>query len=510
MSRVRVPHFPDTEADNELYEVYVDGLPLQVLPARVSAIPFNIWWPGHQRPVDQTEKAGFVSFEADGEITVSVRPLCLGVNRDSDVCVRPLSKKIEPLFTDGNIKFVLPGPGFYTLETDGFHRALHVFVNPVRNFIPADNNTVIEYGPGVHHIGHIEIESHTTVLIDSAAVVYGSITAIGAEDISILGYGIIDGSDEKRKDGDCLLPYYPDSGGKSVLKNMISENKDAFRSHLENQRVLHGCIRLYDCKNSRVEGVVMRDSATFALIPAGCTGLVIDRVKTIGMWRYNSDGIDLFNCSDVKISSCFLRNFDDCLVIKGYEGWDGDNNENITVEGCVIWCDWGRALEYGAETNADEYRNIVIRDCDLIHGSAVMMDIQTHNRAQIHHCVFENIRAEYNRRQLPDALQFDEDTVYNGRPGTGHPLLIAVPVCNDDLYCVNNSHGSVHDVVFRNIKVYTEDGIDYPGCFFSGINEAACVSRILIENVTVNGKAGTYPESKLEKNEFASDVTLKN
>lgn len=60
-------------------------------------------------------------------------------------------------------------------------------------------------------------------------------------------------------------------------------------------------------------------------------------------------------------------------------------NENILVERCVIWCDWGRALEIGAETNAPEYRNIIFRDCDIIHGSSVMMDIQHHNRAEIHH-----------------------------------------------------------------------------------------------------------------------------
>lgn len=509
MSSIRIPEFPADLITEDLYDVTVNGMTVQVLPACVSAMPFNIWWPGHQRPLDQTETAGFITFEADGKISVSVKSVCHKLNCDSDIKIRPLSEEIHHSVSGDTIDFVLPGPGSYTLEIDGFHQALHIFVNPLRDFIPGAGRNVIEYGPGIHHIGHTEIGSHTTVIIDPAAIVFGSFTAIGADDVQILGYGIIDGSEEKRESRDCLLPYYPDSDRKSVLKNMISENADKFRSYIQEQNVLRGCIKLYACTNSRVEGVIMRDSSTFALLPAGCRNLEIERVKTIGMWRYNSDGIDLFNCSNVTVRNCFLRNFDDCMVIKGYEGWDGDNNENILVEGCVIWCDWGRALEYGAETNADEYRNIIMRDCDIIHGDCVMMDIQTHNRAEIHHCIFENIRAEYNRYQLPDVLQYDDSVKYEGKPNTEHPLLIAIPVCNDNMYCVKNSHGPVHDILFRDIKIYLDNGVEIPKCFFNGIDENASVSGITIENITVNGKSGIYTESVMEIKDFSKDIVLR-
>lgn len=508
MSRLRIPRFPDEETINSLYLVSVDGNPVQVLPARVSAMPFNIWWPGHQRPLEQTETAGFISFEADGEISVSVTPLCQTLNGNDDIRIRPLSKGIRPSVCGNAIEFTIRETGAYTLEINGFHKALHIFVNPFKSFGAPENHTVIEFGPGIHRAGHIEIGSHTTVLIDPSAVIYGSITAIGADDIRILGYGILDGSEEKRGDNDCLLPYYPDSHKKSVLSDMIRENRDYFRKYAEEQRDLRGCVKLYGCRNAVVEGVVMRDSSTFALLPAGCSEILIDNVKTIGMWRYNSDGIDLFNCSDTVIKNCFLRNFDDCIVIKGYEGWDGGNNENITVENCVVWCDWGRALEYGAETNADEYRNIVMRNCDLIHGDAVMMDIQTHNRAEIHNCLFENIRAEFSRYQLSPELQYDDDTVYNAAENGKQPLLIAIPVCGDDLYCVRNEHGPVHDIVFRNIQILIDEDAEIPRCFFAGIDEKAYVSDIRIENVTVNGQKGIYDDSFIDRNEFAYNIML--
>ncbi len=396
MGQLKIPQFPIDLTVSDLYEVYVNGMPMPVMPARVSALPFNIWWVGHQRPLDQTEMAAFISFEADGPVTLTVVPKCKKMTTASDIRIRPLSKSILPVAQNESVSFELQQFGAYTFEVDGFAQALHIFFNPLRDFKPAQGHTVLHYGPGVHHVGNVEIDSHTTVIVDAGAVVYGSITAIGAEDVQILGYGIIDGSEEERVTEDCLLPYYPDSNRKSVLKEMIRRDKAEYRAYMKKQRDLFGCIKLYACTNVHVEGVIMRDSATFALLPAGCDNLMIDNVKTIGMWRYNSDGIDLFNCRNVIIQNSFLRDFDDCIVIKGYEGWDAENNENILVQGCVVWCDWGRALEFGAETNADEYRNIIMRDCDVIHGSAVMIDLQTHNRAEIHHCLYEDIRAEIN------------------------------------------------------------------------------------------------------------------
>jgi len=38
--------------------------------ARVSAMVVNEWWPGHQRPIEQTEKASFVYFDFKGKIKI--------------------------------------------------------------------------------------------------------------------------------------------------------------------------------------------------------------------------------------------------------------------------------------------------------------------------------------------------------------------------------------------------------------------------------------------------------
>ena len=45
--------------------------------------------------------------------------------------------------------------------------------------------------------------------------------------------------------------------------------------------------------------------------------MTIANVKLVGLWRYNADGIDVCNSQDVVVSDCFVRAFDDALVIKG-------------------------------------------------------------------------------------------------------------------------------------------------------------------------------------------------
>lgn len=495
---VHLTPIPETETTSDLYAITVNGTPALAYAARVSAMPFNTPWRGHQRPLDQTEETAFLCLCADEPVTVAVSP----VRPVSDATVRPLSAGISPKRQGSAFLITLPGPGQYVFEGDNFHHALHIFVDPVREALPAkEGRTWIRYAPGVHHIGHTVIGSHTTVIIERGAVVYGSITAYGEEDILLCGGGILDGSEEIRTDDDRLLPcdYHAQLPG----------DREAFFAFLKQRRVLHGCLRLYRCRNVRVQDLVLRDSATFAMIPAQCENLEIDGIKTIGMWRYNADGIDLFNCRNVVIRNCFLRNFDDCVVIKGICGWDDWNNENILTEKCVVFCDWGRGLELGAETNAPEYRNIIFRDCDLIHGSTIHLDIQHHNRAYIHHILFENIRIEYNRHQLSEMIQERDEDVYTDTGTLRQPMLIAIPIYDMGLFSEDGLHGRVSDVLFRNIGIYTDGCLQKPVIQLNGLSPECTVSRVQIENITLNGKRLGETDTDLHIGPFTSDISFR-
>ncbi len=495
---IRVHELPAGEATRGDFQVSIEGRTVTPYFARVSAMPYNTVWPGCQRPLDQTEEASFVSFEAD-------QPVLLSLTADryfSECVVRPLSKRITPVCTGRSIALTIPGPGAYTVELDGFHHALHIFCCPVREFgVDKTADNVLYFGPGVHHVGHLEVGSGQTVWIDGGAVVYGSITAVHARDVHIVGYGVLDGSEEVRTTETGLITW--DFSGVDFTDEAV------LRRHLADKRVLRGCIRLYSCQDCSIEGVICRDAASFAVALADCVDTRCDGVKTIGMWRYNSDGIDLFNCRRCVIERCFLRDFDDCIVLKGIKGWDRNNMEEITVRGCTVWCDWGRALEIGAETCADEYRDILFEDCDVLHGSNIQLDLQIGDRARVRDVVFRNIRCEYSRFALPEVYQKDMAAPYTPPAGPYLPRLLVSQIY-DGPWSDDHLLGSAQDVRFEDIQVLADPGLPTPRSEFMGADETHCNRGFVIDGLYVNGVRQTRLEqANVVCNDYTYDTVLR-
>jgi len=484
---------PEGEQVCDDFSVALNGEAVCCHAARVSAMPYNTVWPGRQRPLDQTETASFFSFEADETVTVRLE----AKKPFSEVVVRPLSENIAPKTDGQTIEFEICRPGQYVVECDGFHNALHIFANPPADFgIDKTDPSVIYFPPGVHRPGTIEITDGQTVYIDAGAVVYGAVLGIGIKNARVVGYGIIDGSEEIRDDYTLLLPTdikgWPEHSRKAFsLRNGVpvpefSLDPEGLREFLATTETLVGCIRFYNCMNIEINGVICRDAASFAIIPAGCFNVVCDNVKLIGMWRYNSDGIDFFNSANGIVKNSFLRNFDDCMVLKGIKGWDGRNMENILVRNCVVWCDWGRALEIGAETCADEYKNIIFEDCDIIHSADICLDIQNGDRAHVHNVTFQNIRCEFSKYQLCSVYQHDMAAPYPGRAGERWPALFcAHGYCG--VWSEDNKLGKIDNVMVKDIYVYTDCGAPMPASYIEGAQKRYSTTEHNTENVTFDG-----------------------
>ena len=176
----------------------------------------------------------------------------------------------------------------------------------------------------------------------------------------------------------------------------------------------------------------------------------------------------------------------------------------------MIWCDWGRALEIGAETCAPEYRNIVFEDCDIIHGSSVNLDIQHHNRAETHHIEFRNIRVEYSKHQLSDVYQRDINALYLPPDQIRYPLLIAAPVLNSTLFIKKKEHNRIHDITYRDIYMIKDDEVPIPSSSFSGLSPDNYVENVIIDGLFVNGiRLTDRAEANISLNEYAVNITYK-
>ncbi len=488
----------------EDYLVKINGKGVESNTARVSAVPFNRRWPGHQRDISQSEPIQFLSLATDEPLEFVITPT--GDFDPAKLKIRPQSLGIVPRVEDGVIRFTLPRPAYFTVEAYGRGRALHVFADPMPAYgVDATAENVLYFGAGEHDVGLIELQSGQTLYLDEGAVVYACVRAMDAQNIRILGRGILDNSRNKEE----ILFEHNAVGNREAVKN-------AKRRHT---------VELKYCTNVEVDGITIRDSLVYNIRPSACRNLKIAHVKLIGNWRYNSDGIDMHNCEHVRISDCFLRHFDDCLCIKGFDCYyEGDveaavradmyrNGENyesfrdVVIERLVVWNDWNKALEIGAETRAEEICGITFRDCDLIHVMGPALDCANVDYADVHDITFENIRVEMDE-QIPRYLiqKSDDDVFVNTDPDYMPWLISAIVEYHHEYSAGGARRGKNRDMRFENIHLLSPRA---PRLRFKGFDDAHKTENITIKNLTHNGVRVTdLKETELEANEFTANITI--
>ena len=311
----------------------------------------------------------------------------------------------------------------------------------------------------------IELTDNQTVFIDEGAVLYGSINASCKKNIKVIGYGILDYSRMNRANeinGCAVLD--PDAG--KMTGNPIFFDR---------------------CENIEIDGITIVDSSGWNIYLDGCRDIVVNNIKLIGQWRYNADGCDFCNCTNGVIKNSFLRTFDDCITVKGFKLNNKLPIQNILAENCVLWCDWGKALEVGAETCAPYIKDITFRNCDIIHGSIIMMDIQQGDGADIDNVRFENIRIEYSGDEMCTAIEKEEVREYPhfGKVYVPTPFAVAsgVTMWSIDDYC-----GSMKNVYFKDISIMAYEGISFSRSRIKPDEKYGKISDIYFGDFTLNGK----------------------
>jgi hypothetical protein len=425
------------------YRLRINGAEVPVYACRVSAMPFNQVWPGYQRPLDQSELAGFAYWDMTAPVRVEID--CPAAPKT--VAIRPSHLGITPEVKGQQITFSLAKPSQLVVEIDGPHGALHLFANPPEKDAPAPDAPNVRYfGPGVHNPGRIQLASGQSVYIAAGAVVYGAIHAEGSDNIRVSGRGVLDQS-----------PFERGKGG--------------------------GAIRLTDCSNVTIEGIIMRDPDVWCCSLFGCHDVTIRNVKLVGLWRYNADGIDVCNSQRVTVEDSFVRAFDDALVVKGLRNRGDKPVEHVTFRRCVVWCDWGRGMEIGAETCAPEISDVAFLDSDIVRTTHIAMDIQHGDRAMVRDIRFENIRVEMPEPNPHPAMQNGKDDRY--QPRDGYLPALAVIVIRGTNYSADKVRGQVRNVVFRDISIQADR---MPHSSFRGFDGEHTVDGVTLSGWQLNGK----------------------
>ena len=133
----------------------------------------------------------------------------------------------------------------------------------------------------MHDAGTLRLRSNQTLFIDEGAVVYATVIAENAENVKILGRGILDNGRNVEK----IL-----FGAEAVVG---SDCGNAERKH---------AVTFVNCRNVEIDGITVRDSLLYNIDCVSCEKVRLRNIKIIGCWRFNSDGVHFVNCIDSSLA----------------------------------------------------------------------------------------------------------------------------------------------------------------------------------------------------------------
>ncbi len=266
------------------------------------------------------EKMSFCSLDWDFSVPLTLTVTPARVWRQVDI--RPKAAKIPyTCREDGTIVVTLTKPVKFSLELDG-DRYQNLFVFAGLPMEKPVGEKIRAFGPGVHEAGDIILRDGETLWLDGDAVVYGTLFCKG-KDIRLLGRGVLTGAHESH--------------------DLEKHRKQLFRAE--------------DCENLAVSGVIMLDSPAWTFCTVRCKDVTVTDIKHI-CYMPNSDGFDVCGCTNMTMTDCFLRNFDDNISLKSF----GGDNRHIRMERCVLWADCAHSMLIGPESKREEQ----CRFCDIV------------------------------------------------------------------------------------------------------------------------------------------------
>jgi polygalacturonase len=339
----------------------------------------------------------------------------------------------------------------------------------------------VSFPAGIFMSASLVLRSHVELRLEAGATLLGSewlsdypsdrrlqafLVADGQEDVAISGSGTIDGQGRQLVQ-DII---------RRILSGEIIDPLIPMHLNWPGHRVRMIVFR--KCRNVHVSGVTMKDSSSWVQDYIQCDGLVIKGIHVNSTAYRNNDGIDITDCTKVRVTDCDVNASDDGICLKSENG--GRGCDDVEISRCRIRSS-ASALKLGTASYGG-FRNIYAHD---------LVVYDTFRSAVALECVdggvLKNIRIE-------------DISATN----TGNAIFLKLGHRNSDAPI-----GTLSDVTIRNVKVEVPAGAPDAGYEFSGpppkephnVYPSSItglpghpVSNVVLENIEIIYAGGGVPE----------------
>jgi polygalacturonase len=367
----------------------------------------------------------------------------------------------------------------------------------------SEGGGVVVFPSGRNFIsGPVEIKSNVTVYLSPNAVwkanpdasiyhlsVFGKnrgegmmwIYADHAENISIMGKGIIDGNGVVFMGRELSDSY--------ELKPVTTFDP---RPHV---------LTLKDVKNLTIRDVTIREGAYWTVHLIGCEKVTIEGINLLNNLKIrNGDGIDIDHSRQVRISDCYITSGDDAICLKNRREFQKFGPcKNIVVNNCVL-TSRSCAIKIGSE-NVDSISDVLFSNC-IIKRSNRGLGIQNRDEGTVTNVVFSNIILDcqlwsdvwWGKAEPIYVTSYPRANGNNKDAGWRYPEGQNVSRC-----------GEVSYIYFNGIYATSENG-----CYIGG-DVPQKVNHIYFNNVSLtlrpitSYKGGIYDKRPCRGTEFIRD-----
>ena len=406
--------------------------------------------------------------------------LIVKINATRELIIAADAVETNKPASSGKGIFNITAPG-YAADGSGKTMATHALQRAIDD-ASACHNGIVYVPAGIYMVGNINLKSSMSLYLEGGAVLLFS---GHAEDYKV-------NARKASQNRNLTWWIYTDSGAHDIKLYGRGTLDGNGKYATEKGKIGNNILALFYTSHFVLDGLVVRNSGSWALIPTRSSHLIFRNFKLLNRFDMGeNDGIDVMESEDVLVQHAIGIALDDPFSTKTWEqntdlcrNWPGSPRpqKNIVFDDLISWT-YCYAYKIGQGV-VQPQTNITFKNC-VVYDAAV--GIGVHHKwgtSYVDHVVFENIEIE--------KLSYQNDD---------HRVWAVFLMQNGD----KKGSGPVSDIRIENIKIY--DIGKSPGKI-RGASDVRLIDNVTFKHILPPGL--NRPAANLQEMNMADTANCRN
>ena len=266
----------------------------------------------------------------------------------------------------------------------------------------------IVFPEGEYLSGSLQMKSNVNLHLEKGAVLLGSTNPYDYNKVEMPGR-----PDSPKKDDNSQMAFLVahkahnftlsgegkiDGQGRALALNIDSlhhagvliDPKYNTRRNRPNETARPKLFRFSQCDNVNILDLNLHNGSCWGLSFELCKNLTLDNLKIVNRAYWNNDGMDITDCTNVKVMNCDVDSADDGICLKSY--YPGHCNDTILIENCVVRSS-ASAIKFGTASYGG-FKNVTIKNIKVYDTFRSAIAIESVDGGTIENIDVSNIVAE--------------------------------------------------------------------------------------------------------------------